>query len=216
MKSFLFRILSIAAVLLPAYAVLCADGFYEFTVFFSAMFVHEIFHLICGRFLGMPVKLSGVGLFGIKLQFTQTTTITDRLLVFSGGIAGNIFMASLWLVAAYHTGKDMSLFIAYNIILAVINLIPAFPLDGGRILQCALEYFFGKIRSVRIVSMLGTLIGAGMFVWGIILYLFYTDNIILPVMGIFLIYNSEREMRMCRMAYVKDILGTISAEGLTG
>lgn len=178
-------------------------------IVFSSVFIHEIFHLICGKFLGMKLKFSGAGMFGMKIDYEDGGNISDRLTVYFGGITGNIFIASLAGIYSFRTGADTGMFMKYNLLMAFLNLIPVYPLDGGRIMECVLSVFFGRLKAVKTVGLCGILTGCVMFVFGIYLYLFYTDNILLPVLGIFIIYNSDREVKTVNTAYVRKLLGDI-------
>ncbi len=194
------------------YRLIMTGSFVKAAVFMSAMCVHELFHLICAKFLGLNTSFSGPGLLGMKIDFDGKGSMSDKLLVYSGGFIGNLFCASLSLLVSCKYGIDTRFFMEYNLLMAAVNLIPSYPLDGGRILESVLEYFFGKVRAAKLTAMIGTLLGTVLFVFGMFLFMFYTDNLILPVLGIFLIYNSDREVRIMNVNYVKSLLGNMNTE----
>ena len=209
-QSKFFKAAKIAVVVLIVCRVISGVGFEKFCVFFSAVFIHELSHLICAGFLGKKAVFSGVGLFGFRIDMYSSASVSERFLIYSGGIAGNLFLASLALLWKVKWGIPVGLFAEYNILMAIVNLMPAYPLDGGRILEVVLTYFFGRLASVKAVAVTGILIGSAMFVFGLNLFMFYTDNLILPVMGIFLIYSSDKELTSVRTEYVRNLLSGIS------
>jgi len=196
--------------ILILYRIIISGSFFRLMVLCAAVAIHELFHLICAKFLGLNVSFSGVGLFGLMIDFDGRGSVSEKMLVYSGGIIGNLFVSAMTLVAMYRYSMDMSFFLEYNLLMAAINLIPAYPLDGGRIMESILAHFSGNSSAVKITAMSGTLIGSVMFIFGIFMFMFYTDNLILPVLGIFLIYNSDREVKMMNVGYVKSLLGNMN------
>lgn len=63
----------------------------------------------------------------------------------------------------------LRILITANLILVVLNLVPAFPLDGGRILRAGLSYKFGRRRGTRIATIIGKILAIGMIGLGIFL-----------------------------------------------
>ncbi len=208
-KSSVIRAVKVIFFVFIIMKIITYGNFYELAVFSAAMFIHEIFHLVPAYFIGKNAVFTGYGILGLRIDYDMIGTPSEKLMVFSGGIIGNIFMASVALLYGKNSGADMDFFIRCNLLISAINLIPAYPLDGGRILETFLTYIISSVSAVKTVSFLGILIGCVMFVFGLNLFLFYTDSLILPVMGIFLIYNSDRELMMVKTEYVKDLLGKL-------
>lgn len=81
-----------------------------------------------------------------------------------------------------------------NLGLAAFNLIPAFPMDGGRILRALLGFRMNYVRATSIAATIGKII-AGLFIaFGIILY-----NVLLPLIGIFIIISASTEEYYLRL-----------------
>jgi len=83
---------------------------------------------------------------------------------------------------------------AVNIGLAAFNLIPAFPLDGGRILRALLGFKLNYIRATTIVATLGKIIAGLFIVAGLVFF-----NLVLLVIGIFIIFSASAEEHYLRL-----------------
>ncbi|HLP94468.1 MAG TPA: site-2 protease family protein [Saprospiraceae bacterium] len=75
-----------------------------------------------------------------------------------------------------------------NVALVIFNMIPAFPMDGGRVFRALLSMWLGRPRATNIAAWVGQLIalllvGAG--IWG--------SDVMLSVLGIFVIYAARAE-----------------------
>lgn len=78
---------------------------------------------------------------------------------------------------------------AANVFMVLFNLIPAFPMDGGRILRATLAYFRGWERATRIA-----VIVAGLFSFVFIAVGIFTLNFMLSVIGVFVWLASRSEL----------------------
>jgi Zn-dependent protease len=79
-------------------------------------------------------------------------------------------------------------FALFNLMLAILNLLPVFPLDGGRVLRALLSMRIGRAKATRIASWVGQGFAVLFAVWGI-----YSGNIMLAVLGLFVIYAARSE-----------------------
>ncbi|MCB0703815.1 MAG: site-2 protease family protein [Saprospiraceae bacterium] len=82
-----------------------------------------------------------------------------------------------------------SLFIL-NLSLAFFNLIPAFPMDGGRIFRALLSMPLGRLRATQIASVVGQVFAVLMVLYGL-----WTYSIILAFIGVFIFFSAAQEYR---------------------
>jgi Zn-dependent protease len=70
-----------------------------------------------------------------------------------------------------------------NIAFAVFNLIPAFPMDGGRIFRSFLSIQLSYMRATVVVGIVGKIIGLLFIIVGVIIF-----NLVLPLIGLFIFF----------------------------
>lgn len=165
-------------------------------VLFGSVLLHELGHALMARHLG-------VGIAGIELHFfggaakmsDAPRTANDEVAIAAAGPAVSFALGGLGLVLASLTGLGiMSLFGWVNIILGAFNLIPALPMDGGRILRALLTRNFSFIRATEIAVKItrGFAVALGLF--GL-----FTLNLYLPLMAVLLWVLGSRELRMAHL-----------------
>lgn len=81
-----------------------------------------------------------------------------------------------------------------NIALVVFNLIPAFPMDGGRIFRALLAMRIGRLRATRVASMLGQIIAVVFVLWGI-----WSGAFTMALIGIFVFTTARSENSMVQL-----------------
>lgn len=111
-----------------------------------------------GRETGTMVKLIFVG---IKMMFAGQAPVTG-----SQGLAGPVGIIQIS-SQAYAGGYYLSLLALISINLAILNMLPLLPLDGGHVLFSIIEKIRGKSVSLRVfeqVSMVGLLIFVALFI----------------------------------------------------
>lgn len=158
-------------------------------LFFASVLAHELGHALVGRRFGVPVDEILLFVFGGSARLEQEAPGPRAELVI--GLAGpvvNLLIGAVclvpWLLLASALGdagtSDLvvaagTLFFwvgVSNLFLAVVNLLPAFPLDGGRLLRGVAWALTGDfVRATRVASVIGrvmgwALVGAGVVVAG--------------------------------------------------
>ena len=152
-----------------------AKGLVASLLFFVSILLHELGHAFVARRLGLRTLSITLFVFGGVAQLEKDPK--DGRAEFWMAAAGPV--ASLALAGLFYTLANLPLVGAsaaavarylalINLMLALFNLVPAFPMDGGRLLRGALWGPLGKARATRIASGAGTLfafllISAGVF-----------------------------------------------------
>ncbi|MBK9109704.1 MAG: site-2 protease family protein [Saprospiraceae bacterium] len=103
----------------------------------------------------------------------------------------NIF--SLDLLENIHFGNwsgFLPLLMISNIMLVLFNMIPAFPMDGGRVLRALLSMNFGRLKATRIASLAGQAICIVLIAIGL-----YYSAYTLALIGVFIFLSASQEYR---------------------
>ncbi len=153
---------------------------------FGSIIVHELFHSLVARRYGMPMRGITLFVFGgiAEMEHEPQSAKAEFMMAIAGPLASiGIGFVFYGLTLA---GRDVwpipvlgiVAYLAWiNWILAAFNLIPAFPLDGGRVLRAALWHFKGDLpRATRIASGVGATFGVILMVLGV--FQLFTGNFI--------------------------------------
>ncbi|HKQ87185.1 MAG TPA: site-2 protease family protein [Candidatus Acidoferrales bacterium] len=144
-------------------------------LFFGSVLFHELSHSVVARHYKIPVDSITLFVFGGVSRISRDPDSAGK--EFNVAIAGplsSLFLAGCcWLVGKYLPGNQMVTAAAYwlaeiNAILAVFNLVPGFPLDGGRILR-GITWGITKNfdKATRIATLSGKFFAYLMILWGI-------------------------------------------------
>jgi len=152
-----------------------------FGLFVSIVF-HEFCHSIVARLYGLPMKGITLFIFGgvAEMEHEPTSPKAELLMAIAGPISSVLLGAVIYLayVVGAHEGlpgpiSSVLRYLAWlNFILAGFNLLPAFPLDGGRVLRSILWWSKKNQRwATRIASRLGSGFGLFLIIFGIFSFL---------------------------------------------
>jgi Zn-dependent protease/CBS domain-containing protein len=184
---------SLAKGLFPHYFAGFSNGTYWWMgiagalgLFMSIVF-HEFCHSIVARQFGLSMKGITLFIFGgvAEMESEPKSPKAEFLMAMAGPLSSMFLGAAFYFVHA--AGRSMGwpdpvngvlqYLMVINFILAGFNLLPAFPLDGGRVLRSILWGIKGNLRwATRIASGLGSAIGIFMIVFGFLSFI--TGNFI--------------------------------------
>jgi len=174
---------TLAVAYFPAeYKGLSAGNYWGMGIFsafglFGSIVVHEFSHSLVARHHHLPMKGITLFIFGgvAEMGGEPASAGTEFLMAVAGPIASIVLAGVFYLLyEASRTVAPVTVtgvlgYLAWmNLVLAAFNLIPAFPLDGGRILRSALWYWKGDLRSAtRIAAGLGSAFGVLLIVFAV-------------------------------------------------
>jgi stage IV sporulation protein FB len=130
-----------------------------------------------------------------------------EIIVAAAGPAANMLAAcAVLIIDRYYESFAISgKLISANLAIATVNLLPALPLDGGRIARAAFASFMGYRRATKFMSLLGVFFAAIMTGVGIYTWTQGTFNPSFFIMGFFLCLSSIKEMRSAPYTLKRDL-----------
>lgn len=143
---------------------------------FVCVLLHELGHAVVARRFGMEMK--GITLFifgGVAEMPDEPSSAKAEFWVAVGGPIVTVVLAALFFLIGLAPMPDavagvVGYLALINVVLLAFNAVPAFPLDGGRVLRSALWHFKGSLRRASEIS---SRIGAGFGMFLILLALFH-------------------------------------------
>jgi Zn-dependent protease len=175
-------------------AVLTAFGF------FGSILLHELGHAVAARREGIEVSGIDLFFFGGMMKMSRDTTspgqefrvaaagpLVTLLIIIVGALASMALLGAddFWDAARLErTGAPsgfelwLSFLVSANVLLLVFNLIPAFPLDGGRIARAAAWKVTGdRAKATRLSAYLGQGFAAILIGWGLYILVSRNDTV---------------------------------------
>lgn len=178
---------------------------------FAIVVMHELGHSMAARHYGIPthrimlLPIGGVASLDRmpeepkeELVVALAGPIVNLVLILVFGVIryfcfGSFFMFGLgdFSMGQFHMFLHWMIILNYSLLL--FNLIPAFPMDGGRVLRALLGYKFSYLRATEIAVNVGHLVA-----FGFVLYALFTSNFLLAVIALFVWRGGSTELNMLR------------------
>lgn len=136
-----------------------------------AVAAHELGHALCLMISGCRITKISFGLTGLEMNYQGILPTRREIVVAAAGPAFGLLYAFAASMLGRWLESDLVLLSSgLSIILSFFNLLPALPLDGGRMVHAVAETRVGYKRSDAVVLVTSTIVGealvvAGLFMW---------------------------------------------------
>lgn len=142
---------------------------------FASLLLHELAHSVVARRLGVPIKSITLFLFGgvAELQAEPASARIEFWIALAGPVMSLALALGFWALASGASpvpavGAVLSYLALINLVLGVFNMVPAFPLDGGRVLRAYLWHRTGDVlAATRVAARSGTVVAYVLMALGV-------------------------------------------------
>lgn len=193
---------------------------------FAIVILHELGHSIAALYYNIPVKQIVLLPIGGVAQLEEIPEDPKKeLVIAAAGPLVNALLALVLFALAPLFGQNLgstgllelpstlgvlsfssifSYIFATNLFIGIFNLIPAYPMDGGRILRALIATRLSYVSATRVAVGIGQVLSWGFGLWG-----FLSGNFFLIILAFFIYSGAGQEGRMIQ---VKDVLGDLRVE----
>lgn len=194
--------------------LLCAvlgDYLNLFAAAYICALCHELAHVGCARALGVPISSVTVYPFGVAARLKSgyiRSSAKEFAVAFAGPFASLLLF---WISCAAGSVCRAEIFFRsadINLAICIINLVPALPLDGGRMLKSILTSYFGIIRAYNFMLRLSRTAIVILLTAAAVLFFVSGFNFSLILIAAFLLQNLCAEQEAITVITLKEILST--------
>jgi len=195
-------------------------------LFFASVLIHELAHSVVALGWGIPVKSITLFIFGgvANIGREPDRPLAEFLIAIAGPLASLLLalgFAILWLGGEWLNFTPLAGLGLYlgtvNLWLALFNLIPGFPLDGGRVFRSVVWTLTGDMnRATRWAAKTGRVIAVGMIIGGGIMFLMgnWSSGLWLAFIGWFL---DNAASQTAQQAWIREaLMGYTAADFSSG
>lgn len=202
----------------------------QLALLFGVVFLHELGHSLVARRFGLRIfDITFWPLGGMARMSEMPETPRVEIWIALAGPLVNFVLALLtapvlaW--AAFASGEVgaapwlstltrlLLSFLWFNLALGTFNLLPAFPMDGGRILRAILGRTRDWVRATELAVKVGRFLAVLMIVVGVLLS---GQAMMLPLVGLFVWFAGSRELWAVRMRHGRMPFGPFAGQPMPG
>ncbi len=166
------------------------EQFFMLVLFIS---LHEIAHIVAAWLIARECRvkswyISPLGEVAVISGLEMLPPIKRVVIALAGPVLNGL-IALLFYGAGFWENA-----MVFNLVIAVVNLLPIFPLDGARVFQMFLGNIIGIINANRVIFIIGRTFAVILFALGIVQVILFPPNVSMIALALFLLLG-ERSQR---------------------
>lgn len=177
-------------------------GFTAALGLFIGVVLHELGHALTAQSYGVRVERISLWFLGGVAQFETMPRqrLAEAVVAIAGPVVSFALAAFCWFIQLYipHNWDAVRFLLLYltsmNLVLGLFNLLPALPLDGGRVLRSVLAAGMSFGKATRIAARVSRILALLMGVYGLL-----TGNYLLAVVAVFVFIAGSAEAASAQM-----------------
>ncbi|MDA0810999.1 MAG: site-2 protease family protein [Verrucomicrobia bacterium] len=171
---------------------------------FGCVILHELGHSLAARHYGIGTRdITIYAIGGVASLDRMPKDPKQELVIALAGPAVNVVIAAILFPLVYavqFVSVDLAQFLLYlgitNVVLVLFNMLPAFPMDGGRVFRALVSMKKGRLYATNLAAKIGKVIAVLLAVYGV----FGGGGPMLAFIGMFIWFAGEAERRMVEVA----------------
>ncbi len=190
-------------------------GLVAVIAFFASIVAHEFGHALVARRYGVHTESIDLWALGgvARLDREPPTPRADGLIAVAGPLV-SLLIGIVTFGTAFLVSSNVLAWIGFvNLALAVFNMLPGAPLDGGRVLRAVRWARTGsKYRAMRDAGNAGRVLGWSLAILGVALMINGTSGFLIAIVGVFIAMNAKAEISA---SYVAEQFDGVKVRDLT-
>lgn len=166
--------------------------------------LHEVGHLFAGLLLKLKPKKMEINAFGLAITFEgigenfSRSSNKKRIIIAMAGPIVNVLLIFFALFLPNNMNKELIIYA--NLILLIVNLLPVYPLDGGRILKNILHIKLGYWESIEHMNRISNVVTVCLTILASISILYFKNIAILLIIAYLwiLVIKENRRYQMLK------------------
>lgn len=144
-------------------------GFSTLSALLVAVIIHELGHAAALYAFGAEINSLRFDISGLCMSYCGLTgRASEFVALLSGPLAGFLFAYLFSEIGREYSSEFLLMSSGFGFILSVYNLLPILPLDGGRILRCALGSILPSCKADRLCKLIGTTLTITLALFGVL------------------------------------------------